>query len=199
MRFIAQARGRIFGDVVVGAVSAICASFIFQMYLKDQTYDTEMNKFANSLRIIAGYCRRFSTWYGPDEQSMDAFQIHRMPGVPDPLIDISIESLSVIAQRDEDAYLAMLRLSEIYKNDLRNYILNEDTVRQWRAHTYYQALDYICAWAGVKSNILCAGSSSIALVETGPRMVYYFGSGGGKVVPCDSQEIYDTYVFPSFD
>ncbi|WDE06212.1 hypothetical protein SG34_004585 [Thalassomonas viridans] len=59
-------------------------------------------------------------------------------------------------------------------------IRNDNTVRQWRAHRYYQAFDYICTWAGVKSNIMCAGGGSVVLRDSGPVMVYYYGSDAGK-------------------
>jgi hypothetical protein len=193
---VRRPRGRIVSDIIIGVTSALAASFLFQSYVTQSIHEIELKKFNNSMKIIENYCDRYSGWYSPEDRSIDAFQIHRIPGIPDPIIEGAIESLRIIGERDENAYTALYRMSQIYKKDLLNYILNEDTVRQWRAHRYYQSLDYICAWAGVKSNVLCAGGDSVVLKESGPAMVYYYGSKGGEVVSCDSQKIYDSYAFP---
>jgi len=183
-------------DVFIGVVSAIVASFLFQFYVSENAHKTELKKFNSSMKIIKSYCEMYSTWYSPENKSIDVFEMHRIPGLPDPIIEGVIESLRVVGARDENAYTALVRMSHIYKRDLQNYILNGDTVRQWRAHRYYQSLDYICAWSGVEANIMCAGGESVSLRESGPAMVYYYGAGDGEVVSCNSQKIYDSYTFP---
>lgn len=190
---------RVVIDIVIGVVAAIASSVIFQFYVERNIYSLESRKFQNSLGIMGQYCQSFSTWYDPTTQSYDALQIHRMPGFPDPVVEGAIDSLRAIGDFNDQAYLALTKISQVYKRDLLNYIFNDDGVRQWRAQDYWEALDYVCAWAGVKANLLCAGSDTVTLTANGPRMTYYSGSQGEEVISCDSDAIYESYEFPALN
>ena len=189
---------RVVVDITIGVVAAIASSVIFQIYIDRSAYSLESRKFQNSLGIMRQYCNTFSTWYDPGTQSYDALQIHRMPGFPDPVVEGAINSLRVIGDFNDEAYSALMKMSQVYKRDLLNYLFNGDGVRQWRAKEYWQALDFVCAWSGVKANLFCAPNNTAMLTANGPISTYYAGSEEGEIVPCDSEAIYATYVFPEF-
>ena len=186
-------------DVAIGVFAAIASSVIFQIYTDSSIIRTERRKLDNSIGIIRNYCVTFSNWYAPSSQSIDAIQIHRMPGFPDPIVEGAINSLRVIGDYNDSAYSTLTKLSQVYKRDLHNYILNQDSVRQWRAQDYWHALDYVCAWAGVKADLLCAASRTVEIKDNEITMTYYAAPRGGLIVDCDSEEIYKTYEFPDLD
>lgn len=189
---------RIVFDLFLGASSAVIASLIFQLFLESRNHQLEIRKFESSMKTIKVFCDRYSGWYGPDTYGEDAFEIHRIPGVPDQIVEGAIESLRVIAEKNEDAVEVIRHMSQIYKRDLLNYIFNDDTVRQWRGHAYFQSFDYLCAATGASPGILCIGGGRVALGPRGPQMVYYYGEDGYRTVSCNSSEIHDTYSHPTF-
>lgn len=182
-------------DFSLGIAGAVVASILFQYFTDFRLQETENKRFRSSMGIVRQYCERYSRFYSPASNGNDIMDIHRMPGIPDPIIEAAIESLRVIGDQDEAAYIAMYHLSRIYKRDLLNYIYNDDAVRQWRGHDYWTSLDYVCAWTGVQSNLLCSAGSTVTMRNGRPTMTYYYGSDG-EVVSCDGQTIYDGYSFP---
>lgn len=190
-----KSKSRLTLDFSLGIVGAVVASILFQYFADFRQQETENKRFRSSMGIVRQYCERYSNFYAPNDNGFDVMQIHRMPGIPDPVVEATIESLRVIGDQDEAAYTAMYHLSRIYKRDLLNYIYNDDTVRQWRGHDYWTSLDYICAWTGVQSNLLCSAGNTVTMRNGRPIMTYYYGSDG-DVVSCADQSIYDSYEFP---
>jgi len=196
LRLAWKSKSRLALDFSLGILGAVVASLLFQYFSDFRQQEAENKRFRSSMGIVHQYCQRYSGFYAPNENGFDVMEIHRMPGIPDPVIEATIESLRIIGDQDDAAYVAMYHLSRIYKRDLLNYIYNDDTVRQWRGHDYWTSLNYICAWTGVQANLLCSAGNTVTMQNGRPIMTYYYGSDG-EVVSCADDSIYNSYEFPN--